>query len=112
APRVPSATRRRRSPHAPDDARARERASARPFTVIRAQDGAVLEAQDAAGAAGDCLVMGDHNDGETGAIEPREQAYNLGPGRRIERAGRLVRQDQRWRVGERPSDGDALLLAA
>ena len=41
-----------------------------------------------------------------------QQAEDRHRSRGIELTGRLIREDQRWRVGQRAGDGDALLLAA
>ena len=45
-------------------------------------------------------------------LKPPEHRKDLGRARRIEVAGRLVREQQRRRVDQRPCQGDALLLAA
>src|SRR5690606_12155490 len=41
-----------------------------------------------------------------------EEIEDTGLGREVERRNRLVADDQLWREGQRPSDGDALALAA
>ena len=41
-----------------------------------------------------------------------QEAQHLGAGARVEVAGRLVGEDDLGSAGERPGDGDPLLLAA
>ena len=57
--------------------------------------------------------MGGHESRDPlGANDGQEQAHDLPPGLQIQLAGRLV-SDQEFRAaGQRPCDGDALLLAA
>jgi hypothetical protein len=45
------------------------------------------------------------------AIEPLEDRHNLLAGLGVERAGRLVGQDDPWAVDQRAGDRHALLLA-
>ena len=61
---------------------------------------------------GDIQLVGDHHDGDALVIEFLEHAHDFRAGAGIEIAGGLVCQEQGGLVGERPGDGDALLLAA
>jgi hypothetical protein len=57
--------------------------------------------------------VGDHEDGLAVALDGlAEEVEHLGPGPRVEVARRLVGEEDRRRAGERPGDGDPLLLAA
>ena len=94
----------RRGSHAP-------RASLR--RVRRVDDqAAVAEGEQARGEGGDVVLVGDDDDGDAAAVELLQQRHHLDAGRRVERAGRLVGEDQLGIVDQRPRDGDALLLAA
>ena len=57
-------------------------------------------------------VVGDDEHGGAGAVDPVEQLHDPDRGLGIEVPGRLVREQQRRMVDERPRDRDALLLAA
>ncbi len=56
--------------------------------------------------------MRDQDDGDAGAPQILEDGHHLDAGRRIEVAGRLVRQDDARMRDQRPGDGDPLLLSA
>jgi hypothetical protein len=62
---------------------------------------------------GDLRIVGDqHERGAAGAVNLQQQLDHLAARRTIEVAGRLVGQQDRGIVGERPGDCDPLLLAA
>ena len=66
-----------------------------------------------ADVADDAQVVGDEQVGQPEvALEPLEQVDDLGLDRDVERADRLVRDDQVGLQGEGPGDADALPLAA
>ena len=58
------------------------------------------------------LVVGGHQHGRAGPVDPVEQPHDVDARLGIEVAGRLVGQQQRRMVDERARDRDALLLAA
>jgi hypothetical protein len=59
----------------------------------------------------DAAVVGGHDDGGPGAVDPVEQLHDAHRGGRVEVAGGLVRQEDQRPVDEGPGDRDALLLA-
>ena len=61
---------------------------------------------------GDVCIVRDEDDGEAGAVELREERHDLGARRAVERAGRLVGEQQHRIVHEGAGDRDALLLPA
>jgi hypothetical protein len=71
-----------------------------------------MERDAALGPVGDIGVMSDHDYGGPLAMQLLEERQNLVASIAIKSAGRLVGQDQRCLIDERPSDGDALLLAS
>ena len=76
-------------------------------------DAAVLDADDAVGQLGDGRVMRDDDDGRAvRAADGFEQGEHLHARFGIERAGRLVTQEQRGILAQGARDGYALLLAA
>src|SRR5271165_344411 len=76
-------------------------------------DAPVADADPAVGEPRDILVVGRDHDRHPGARAKVGQRRHDLPGRvGIEVAGRLVGNDDARAVGERPGDGDALLLAA
>ena len=58
------------------------------------------------------LVVGGHDHGRAGAVDPVDQLHDPDRGLGVEVAGGLVGQQQRRVVHERAGDRDALLLAA
>ena len=73
---------------------------------------AVAQLADVAAALGQRRGMRDHHERPAlvlGKLD--EQAGDRIRGRRVERSGRLVREDERRLVDERPYDRDALALA-
>src|SRR3954469_16478590 len=58
----------------------------------------------------DVLVVGRHDDGGAGPVDPVEQLHGADGGLRVEVAGRLVRDEQHGPVDEGAGDGHALLL--
>src|SRR5262245_60344831 len=60
----------------------------------------------------DVGVVGDHDDGCPGPVDPVQQPHDLDGRIGVEVTGRLVRQQDERAVDERAGDGDALLLAA
>ena len=75
-------------------------------------DLAVLDEQDPARAAGRTDGMRDHQDGLAAGTDIGEDAQQLVRGAGIERAGRLVGQQQTGVRDDRAGNGRALLLAA
>ena len=75
-------------------------------------DLAVADLDDALGMAGHVHVVRDQNDGVAGGIQLFQDAQHFLAGVRVQRAGRLVGQDDLAAVHQRPRDADALLLAA
>ena len=73
---------------------------------------AVAELQHAAGEARHVGLVRDQHDRDAGAVQLLEQRHDLEAGAAVERAGRLVGEDQDRLVDQRPRDRDALLLAA
>ena len=61
---------------------------------------------------GDVGLVGDEDDGVAGGVEALEDGHDLDAGLRVEVAGRLVGEQDRRIVDERPGDRDALTLAA
>src|SRR6476661_2732151 len=59
----------------------------------------------------DLVVVGGHDDGRAGAVDPVQQAHDAQAGGRVEVAGGLVGDEDRRLVDEGPGDGHALLLA-
>src|SRR3954469_3459395 len=81
--------------------------------VLVADQAAVLHLHDPlAHLVDDLVVVSGHDDGRAGAVDPVEQPHDADAGRRVEVAGRLVRQQDRGPVDEGPGDRDPLLLAA
>ncbi len=66
----------------------------------------------APGAGGHVRVVGDDDDGDALAVQLLEQIEDLLAGVGVQRAGRLVGQDDIRPVDQGAGDGDALLLAA
>ena len=76
-------------------------------------DPPVGEEDDPVGVAGRCRVVGDHDDGLAELPHrPAQEAQHLGAGPRVQVAGGLVGEDDLGPAGQRPGDGDPLLLAA
>ena len=61
---------------------------------------------------GDVGFVCHEHDGVARLVKLRKQRHDLGAGLRVEVAGRLVGQQDRWIVDERARDGHALALAA
>ena len=61
---------------------------------------------------GHVVVVGDEEDRLAAGVQPAEQLEHLEAALGVERAGRLVGEQQRGRVGQGPGDGQALALAA
>src|SRR3954471_24144651 len=89
--------------------------------LVRAIEAGLLVADDAALAQLDhaaahlvdhLLVVGGHDDGRTGAVDPVDQLHDPDRGLGVEVAGRLVAEQERRVVDEGASDADSLLLAA
>jgi hypothetical protein len=64
------------------------------------------------GVAGELDLVGDHDDGLAGIVEPAQQLHHLAARVGVEGARRLVGQQQRRPIDDRPGEGHALLLAA
>ena len=76
-------------------------------------DSAVAERDDPAAVAGDVGLVRDEHDGQAVlGVEALEDVHDLDARARVEVARRLVGEQDRGIVHERPRDGDALLLAA
>jgi hypothetical protein len=71
-----------------------------------------MERDAALGPVGDIGVMSDHDYGGSLAMQLLEEQQNFVTSVAIKSSGRLIGQDQRWLIDERPSDCDALLLAS
>src|SRR3954454_9270563 len=81
--------------------------------VLVADQAAVVHLDDPlAHLVDDLVVVRGHDDRRPGAVDPVEQAHDADARGGVEVAGRLVGQQDRGPVDERPGDGDALLLAA
>src|SRR5437667_7585599 len=84
----------------------------RPVGIV-GNDLAVSEDDDAPGEARDALLVRDQHDGDgVLVVEAFEDIQDLHAGGRIEVAGRLVGQQQRWSIDQGAGNGDPLLLAA
>jgi hypothetical protein len=77
-----------------------------------AVDDAVLHVDDALGALGYVVGMGDEDNRFAGGMETVHEVEHFGAGLRVEVSRRLVAEDHERVVYERAGDGDALLLAA
>jgi len=75
-------------------------------------DVAVAEQDDAFGEVRHVALVGHQHDGDALAVQRLQQRHDLDAGTRIEGAGWFVGQHQFGVVGQRPGDGDALLLPA
>ena len=73
---------------------------------------AVLEADLAVGAGGDRGVVGDQDQGVTALVEVGQERHHDRLVDRVEVPRRLVGEDQRRLVDQRPGDADPLLLAS
>src|SRR5579871_408650 len=74
---------------------------------------AVFERNDAVGVVGDIGFVRHHHDADALLpIEPLEDRHDLHAGLGVERARRLVRQNQPGVINQAARDGHALLLAA
>jgi hypothetical protein len=62
--------------------------------VVIGHDGAVLHVKDARGLRSDVKIVGDHDDGLAVVVQLADQPEHLLTGGRIERAGRLVGEQQ------------------
>ena len=83
----------------------------RPSSIVVA-DPAVADDEDAVRIGGRLRVVGDEDDRLVPLLAGApERVEDLGAGRVVEVAGRLVGEQQRRPGHERPGDGDALLLA-
>jgi len=72
----------------------------------------VSKLNGAVGSSGQVQVVGHHKDRLTIFNESLKQVQNRLSRDRVEIAGWLVGDDDRWIVGHGPGNGDALLLAA
>src|SRR5919204_4853427 len=76
-------------------------------------DTAVPQLEQPVGALGDRAIVRDEQDRHPATLpQALEQRYDLIAGLRVERPGRLVRQEQARVVRERARNGHALALAA
>jgi hypothetical protein len=71
-----------------------------------------MERNAALGAVCHVGVMSDHDDCGSLPMQFFKKGHDFVAGVAIEGAGRLIGQDQQCLIHERPSDGDALLLAS
>src|SRR5256884_4164033 len=78
--------------------------------VVR--DHAIAHAHDAPAVRGDVGLVRDHDDGLPELVEPLEDREDLRARVGVEVPRRLVREDHRGIVEQRPRDRDALLLSA
>ena len=72
----------------------------------------IAEGDPPLGVIGDATVMRDQHDSPPFVVERPEERHDLFSGRLIERAGRLIRQQNTWIVDQRPGNRDSLLLPA
>src|SRR5262245_18692054 len=78
-----------------------------------ASDLAVAEDDDAPRVFGDVVLVSDDQERDaTFSVEPLEDLHDLDRSAAVERAGRLVGQDDRRMIDQRSRDCDALLLSA
>ena len=70
-----------------------------------------MECNAALGAVCYVGVVGDHDDCAPLPMQFFKKCHDFVAGVAIEGTSRLVGENQRWLIHERPSDGDALLLA-
>src|SRR3989442_3099267 len=75
-------------------------------------DFAVADMDDAVGVCGDIALVGDQNNCVALLVQPLEHAHDLFAGLGVEVAGRLVGQQNRGRINQRPRNGYALSLPA
>ena len=69
-------------------------------------DPAIQQTDDAIGGGGQGLIVGNQNQrAAVVAVQPDEQINDLLPGRRVQIAGRLIREQNGGPVRERPRDG-------
>src|SRR5690606_33024768 len=73
---------------------------------------AVADLDDAIGLFGNRRLVRDEDDGVAVAVQLAEDLHYLPPARAVERAGRLVGENDLPAIHQRPRDGDALLLPA
>ena len=77
-----------------------------------ADEPAVAERQQTRGERGDVLLVRDDDDRDAAAIELLQQRHDFEARRGVERARRLVGEDELGVVDQRAGDGHALLLPA
>src|SRR5262249_48516584 len=75
-----------------------------------ADDPAVSHPHDTLGRLGDAGVVRDEQDRLAAAVKPAKELEHLEPARAVERAGRLVGEEQRGLVRERARDRESLTL--
>ena len=85
---------------------------ARHRRVVVAHDPAVAHADDAVAGFGDLVVVRHEQDRLAARVQAPEQLEHLVAAFGVERAGRLVGEQQRRLVGERARDRETLALAA
>jgi hypothetical protein len=64
------------------------------------------------GLVGDIFIMGYDNQGLGPSMQVIEDTQNFSAALGIQIARRLIGQDYHWVIGQRPGDGNSLLLAA
>ena len=82
------------------------------LAAIFLDDAAVEEVDGAVGVARVARIVGDHADRGAFAVQLAQQLHDRFAVLRVEVAGRLVREQDRGRAGDRAGDRDALLLTA
>jgi len=80
--------------------------------IVVGYDEAVADPDDAPGASGHFGVVGDDDDSVALGVQPFEDGQDFVARDRVQRAGRLVGQNDGWIGGDGAGDGHALLLAA
>ena len=89
----------------------RRRSGARGLTAV-VDDAAVSHSHEALGGVGNRLVVSDQQDRLAAGVQTGEQLEHFLATLRVERAGRLIGQQQRWFVGKCSGDRQALPLTA
>ncbi len=77
-----------------------------------AGDAAVDQVDEPVGHVGDVALVGDDHHRDAVVLDRLQHLHDVARGRRVERPGRLVGEQELGARDQRPGDGDTLLLAA